>query len=431
MSEHKRRPSVELSNAMTRLIIYVFAIAAIVTGAVWMANEPGTVQIVWRGWRVDTSVGILIAVTIASVLFILFVLRLVSILSGTVRAFAAAQKERRMQRGITALGDGFAAVQSGQGAVAQRLAKEAGKLLDNNPAVLVLRKEAADLGGDSREMQAAAMALLNRPQTELTALRSLANKALNDGDVVGALRHAQKALARKDAPPWALSMVLDVQISMGRWADALSVLETKLGKTVFEPQVYQRLKSKLLVQEAHSALKNGEAAGAATAAKKAMDTSNLSTEAVTTYAKAMASQGKGRKAAGAVEKAWQLNPHAELLAAYKMLVPGESALDWAKRVENLAKVIPDHPETRLAVAAASLNAELWGQARNRLSPLTNDDMTPDIRARAAQLMAELEKCEREDAEAAEEWLKLALSMQQSAAPSLHQPKSTQDLLAQA
>lgn len=417
-----------VNDVMIRLILYVFGIAVVVAGAVWMANEPGSVNLVWRGWRVDTSVGVLVAAIVAAVFVILLIVRVISALSGSVRAFAAAQKERRVQRGLATLGDGFAAVQAGQGAVAQRLAKEASKLLDNNPAVLVLRKEAASLGGDSREMQAVSMALLNRPQTELTALRTLANKALTDGDVVGALRHAQKALARKDAPPWALNMVLDVQIAMGRWADALAVLETKLGKTVFKPDDYQRVKLKLLVQDANGALKNGDAAAAAAAAKKAVETSGPNSEAVSVYARAMASQGKGRKAAGIVEKAWRTNPHAELLSAYRALVPGESALDWAKRVENLAKATPDHPETRLAVAEASLNAELWGQARNRLSALTGDDMTPDIRARAARLMADIEKGEREDTAAANTWLELALSMQPSKTQKPSQPTSTQDLL---
>ncbi len=414
---------------MARLITYVLGIAAVVASAVWMASEPGSVELVWRGWRVDTTVGILVATVLAVIIVILLILRVISALSGTVKDLAAARRERRINRGLLTLGDGFAAVQAGQGAVAQRLAKEASKLLDNNPAVLVLRKEAADLSGDTREMQAAAMALLNRPQTELTALRTLANKALGDGDVVGALRHAQKAMARKDAPPWALDMVLDLQVGMERWADALSVLDTKLGRTVFNAAEHQRLKAKLLVQETHGALKNGDAATAITAAKKAMDAAELSHDAVAVYAKAMASQGKGRKAAGAVEKAWRSNPHPDLLAAYRALVPGESALDWAKRVENLAKTASDHPETRLAVADASLDAELWGQARDRLSSLTSDDMAPDIRSRAARLMADVETRERGDAGAAGEWLKLALSMQQSTSQSSPSPKSIGDLLA--
>ncbi len=414
---------------MIRLIAYLVGIAAVVAGAVWMANEPGTVTLVWRGWHVDTSVGVLVAAMVAIVVVILFFLRVISLLTGTVKAFAAAQRERRMQRGLVALGDGFAAVQAGQGALASRLSKDASKLLGNSSAVHVLKLGAANLGDNPREVQAAALALLSRPQTELAALRTLANKALADGDVVGALRHAQKALARKDAPPWALNMVLDVQISMGLWTDALAVLDTKLGKSVFEPETHQRLKLKLHVQEAHSALKNGDGDAATSAAKKAMDASELNPEAVAAYAKAMTSRGKGSKAAGTVEKAWRTNPHPSLLNAYRSLVPGESALDWAKRVENLAKAAPDHPETRLAVADASLQAELWGQARNRLSVLTNEDMAPDIRTRAARLMADVETRERADAEAANEWLQLALSSQPQASGKSNPPKSTGDLLA--
>ncbi len=414
---------------MIRLIVFLVGIAAVVAGAVWMANEPGSVTLVWRGWHVDTSVGVLVAAMVAAVIAILFVLRVIAVLSGTVKAFAAAQRERRVQRGLVALGDGFAAVQAGQGAVASRLSKDASKLLGTSSAVQVLKLGSANLGDDPREAQAAAMALLSRPQTELAALRTLANKALADGDVVGALRHAQKALARKDAPPWALHMVLDVQIGMGLWSDALAVLDTKLGKTVFDAETHQRLKLKLYVKEAQNALKNGDADTATSAAKKAMDASEFNPEAVAIYAKAMASQGKGRKAAGAVEKAWRANPHSILLNAYRSLVPGESALDWAKRVENLAKAAADHPETRLAVADASLHAELWGQARNRLSVLTNEDMAPDIRARAARLMADVEMRERADTEAANEWLQLALSAEPRAQGKESPPKSTGDLLA--
>lgn len=413
---------------MIRLIIYVMGIAAAVAGAVWMANEPGTVNLTWRGWHVHTSVGVLVAAMITVVVIILFLLRMVSALNRTVKAFATAKRERRMQRGLVVLGDGFAAVQAGQQASANRLTKDSYKLLGDSSAVLVLKLVSAKLGNDSVEIQTAAKALLGRPQTELAALRTLANRAQADGDNVGALRHAEKALASKDAPDWALKMALDIRISMGLWTDAIAVLGTKLGKTIFEDETYQRLKLKLYVQEANSALKRGDASAAISSAKKAMATSELNPEAVAAYAKVMTSQGKGKKAANIVEKAWQSNPHPALLSAYQSLVPGESALDWAKRIESLAKTAPDHPETRLAVANASLGAELWGQVRNKLSALTNEDTTPDIRASAALLMADVEVRERADVEAANEWLQLAIATQQRATVGPAPPKSTSDLL---
>src|SRR5690606_36998118 len=141
-------------------------------------------------------------------------------------------------------------------------------------------------------------------------------------------------------------------------------------------------KSQLLIQQAQAELRQGNAPAAATAAKQAIDAGGAPVAAVAAYARAMAAQGKGKKASGLVSQAWAKAPHPALLAAYRVLIPGESALDWARRVESLAQILPDHPESRLAVAAASLDAQLWGQARNRLMSLTAEDSAPEIRARA-------------------------------------------------
>jgi HemY protein len=331
---------------------------------------------------------------------------------------------------LTSLGDGFAAVQAGQGQVARKCAREAAMLLSDNPAVLMLRKEAAALAGDTEELNAAAQAMLARPQTELAGLRALALKSMKDGDVVGALAHARRALARKDAPAWALTMVLDMEIATERWSEALAALDSRLARDTFSPIELARVKSRLLALQAQTALGHGDAAGAANAAKKAIDADERNPTAVVMFAKAMAAQGKGRKASTAVERAWAAQPSAALLEAYRVLVPGESALDWARRIDGLAKAAPDHAESRLAVAIASLEAQLWGQARNRLQGLTGEDTAPDIRARAARLLADVEARERGDTDKAAAWLQLALDIRGDT-QRIAKPKSVAELLAHA
>ncbi len=416
---------------MPRLILFVIAVATLVAGAVWLANDPGAVSMTWRGWQIETSVGILVTAIIVAVIVILLIVKVIALIGGTVQAFAAARRERRFKRGLTSLGDGFAAVQAGQAQVAKRLARQAGTLLNDNPAVLVLRMDAAELSGDAGEMQAAAAALLNRPETELAGLRTLAGKAVRDGDMAGALTHARRALARKDAPGWALQTVLESEISLERWSGALTALDDKLAREAFSPTELKRLKSRLLTLQSHTTLAGGDASTAANAAKKAMDVDDTNQAAVVAYAKAMTAQGRGRKAAGAVERAWAVKPGLELLAAYRILVPGESSLDWARRIDGLAKAAPDHPESRLAVASASLDAELWGQTRNRLSGLTGADAAPTIRARAAQLLADVERRERGDTDKAAEWLGLALEIERGPARAMRKPKSIAEILAQA
>jgi HemY protein len=302
-------------------------------------------------------------------------------------------------------------------------------LLSDNAAVLMLRKEAAALRGDKQEVRRAAEAMLERPATELAGLRTLAQDALARGEVVSARDYASRAWARREAPEWALDMLLDIEIDAGRWTEALNLLSGKPARQAYSPERHARLKTLLYVQLAESALGRGDAISAAVAAKKAMGTGGLQLPAVLAFARAMAAQGRGRKAAHTVERAWAEAPGAALLAAYRALEPGETALDWAKRVVHLEDAAPDHPESRLAVAQAALAAQLWGQARSSLSGLTAEGVAPSIRGRAAALLAELEAQQRGDNDAAADWLRLALEFQQPVPRGGRVPRSATELLA--
>ena len=51
---------------MLRTLIW-FAIAAVaMLGSVWLAARPGAVVVEWRGWRLDTSVGVMLVAVGAS-----------------------------------------------------------------------------------------------------------------------------------------------------------------------------------------------------------------------------------------------------------------------------------------------------------------------------------------------------------------------------
>lgn len=398
---------------MIRVFSYLIGLAMLIAGAVWLANDPGTAMIAWHGWRIDTSAALLVVIIVVIVAVVISLMRLISALRNGFRAFAARKRERRLQRGLTALGDGFAAVHAGVGATARRLAKEAGKLLDDNPAVLMLRKQAAALEGDDDEVEAAAETLLERPETELAALKTLATKAMAKGDTEKALSLARRALTRGETVPWALRLILDTDIATRNWTNALAILDMRASRDMFAASEHQRLRARLHLLQAQDLLAQGQSIQAARVARLAMD-ENGGVTALALYAKAMAAQGKGRKAAGDIEKAWLASPDPALLIAYRVLVPGETAIELVQRVEQLVRGNPDDVESRLAMAEVSLAAELWGQARNRLQGLTSEAYPTAIRARAARLMAEVERAERGDTVAVSKWLREALATSQTA-----------------
>src|SRR5262249_41141367 len=152
-------------------------------------------------------------------------------------------------------------------------------------------------------------------------LRTLATKAAESGDMVGALTHARKALGRPDPPAWALKLAIDGEIAGEHWAEAIAALDSRLGRETFSREEHAQLMARLLVRNAEALLRGGNPEAAAVAAKRAMGAGGHTRAAVAVFAKAMAAQGKGRKAAGTVERAWAQEPHPDLAAAYKALVP--------------------------------------------------------------------------------------------------------------
>jgi HemY protein len=115
--------------------------------------------------------------------------------------------------------------------------------------------------------------------------------------------------------------------------------------------------------------------------------------------------GRGREAARAVEQGWTSSPHAELAAAYARIDPAEDALARARRFERLASLHPQHLESHIALAGASLAAGLWGPARAELEKaLAQVGGEAAASQRLARLMAHLEEGEGTDPAAARRWL---------------------------
>jgi HemY protein len=112
-----------------RALPAILVIAALIAGAVFVADRPGSVSLVWQGWRVDTSVAVLLfgVTLVAMAAALLF--HLLRKLIGGPRAFLRARRDRRRRRGYRALTQGMVAVAAGDAAEAKRYARQADMLL--------------------------------------------------------------------------------------------------------------------------------------------------------------------------------------------------------------------------------------------------------------------------------------------------------------
>ena len=91
-----------------------------------------------------------------------------------------------------------------------------------------------------------------------------------------------------------------------------------------------------------------------------------------------------------------------MLEPYWFACGATEALDRVQATKKLTNSSSDHPESLIALARASLEARLWGEARQYLEMALAEASLPP--GRVCRMMAHLEESENADQGRAREWL---------------------------
>ena len=386
---------------ITLRILVWFAIALVVMlGAVWLAEQPGSVTAEFHGWRLDTSVGVL-AVAIA-VLIMLAVggWLLYRWIVGAPGSLLEGWFDSKRRRGYRELTRGLAAVAAGDGVEAQKHARKAEKLLDEPSLTLLLSAQAAQLAGDRVAANRAFTAMLEDQQMAFLGLRGLIAQALSDGDQAKALAFARRAFELRPQAPWVVHSLFDMQAQLGEWKAAQDTLEAGVRRKVVPPDKGRALKAVLLVERSRAAERAGNFAAALALAREAFGLAPERIAVTQRLAELQVAAGDRKRALKTVARGWALAPHPDLAALY-LKASGES--DPLKRlgvVRRLAAQKPDDIESHLALAQGALDAGLWGEARRYLE--NAGGAHPSVRV--CRLMAEVEDRAHGDQAKVHEWL---------------------------
>ncbi|GAU82617.1 heme biosynthesis protein HemY [Bosea sp. BIWAKO-01] len=395
---------------MVRVLLYLFVIACLAVGAVWLADRPGEVSVLWQGYRIETSV----AIAAIGVIILAFLAMLgwaaVRFILGLPSAFSFASRARRRARGFEAVSRGMVAIGAGDPVAAGRYAVDARKFSGNEPLTLLLEAQTAQLSGDRGRAEAAFKAMLDKPETRVLGLRGLFVEARRRGDMTAARAFADDAVRRSPSLAWANDALLDFHTSAGDWQAARTAVERRAALRLAEKADAKRQRAVLLAAEALDA-KGSEPEKALAAALEATKLAPGLTPAAALAGRMLAERGDIRKAAKLLEAAWREVPHPDIAAAYLDVRPGDSAQDRLARAETLVRFRPADPEGVLALAGAAIHARDFAKARQALKPL----LAGGASVRVCLLMAELEEAEHGSAGRVREWLSRATRAPRDAA----------------
>lgn len=386
-----------------RFLIFIIILSFL---ASMLADSPGEVSLEWLGYKVDTSVAILIFVTVLFGIILTFFYNTWINLKKTPNRLFKIRRDWRRERGYKALTQGMVAVAAGDAQEARRLAKKAEDLLAEPPLTMLLSAQAAQLSGDDEAAGKFFKRMSERKDTKYLGIHGMLNQAIQTGDKGVALELAEKAHNLKPKTDNVSRTLFELQVQSGSWSDADGTTRKAIKNKNIDDTIGRRRRAVIAFQLSMEASMGGKMSEALNLAKRANNLVDGFIPATMQMARLLQAAGKRRKAASVIEEMWVTKPHPQLAEVMEELSSGTGVQEKMRTIEQLASYNKDHIESHLAIAKAALKAQMWLEAREHLNAAILPQTT-NPSARICRYMAELEEGEKHDIELSREWLKKA------------------------
>lgn len=389
---------------MWRWLFFLIVLCLIVVGVVWVVQNPGDVTLQWRSWRIDTSVGVLIGAVAVVSIIVAAIYRFWRFLRRVPGEIGNSLMHRRQRKGYEALGSGMVAIAAGDRAEARRNARRAEHLLsDSTPLTRLLAAQAAQLEGDEQAAERFFTEMLEDPETRFLGLRGLLTQALKANERGRALELAKEAHAMKPTSEWVAATLFELQSGARLWVEAEATNDGMVRNRLVDKSDAERRRAVLVFAQARTEDKAADRGETLKQLKAAVNDAPDLIPAVVALMHHYIADGQQRKAATLAEKTWAKMPHPDLVEPYWESKKATDALAKVKATEQLVAADKAHLESRIAMARAAMDAELWGEARKYLRDAgVGEGLEPP--ARVCRMMAELEERENQDLTTAREWL---------------------------
>ena len=388
---------------MWRILLFFVAVTGTALGFSWLADRPGTVDIVWQGHTFHFSVMFLLIGFLATLFSLMLLWWLIKNVLITPGRLSQHMRVNRREKGLEAVSRGLIAVSAGDAALAKKLAAKAGRKLQSDGLTTLLKAQAAQLSGDRNSARRLYETMLENPETEVAGLRGLYLEARREKEIEAARQFAQKAVQRNPKLSWSSQALLEIQSRSGQWAQALETLALARKHNKVDKKSANRQRAVLLTAQA---LEN-EHNDMDIALSQALEAHKLAPDLVAAAdvaGRLLATQGNVSKASKILLQTWEISPHPDLALSYAHARPGDSPRDRLTRVQQLAARTPYNREGAIAIAQAAIESHDWEEARGALKGLLDDRPSE----RVCTLMARIEGGEFGDKGRVREWLARAV-----------------------
>jgi len=390
---------------MIRLAVAFLIIVALAVGGVWLAENPGSVELRWGNWLLSTSIPVIAVALFVCVGLLFGFYKLLSwVLSGPGRLKSLLSGNRE-EKGYRALTEGMAAIASGDWRQANRAADRAERFLEGPSMARLLKAQAAQLSGDDTAAEKHFRTMLDSPETELVALRGLLIQAGQRGDHDKALEYARRAYKLKPEAGWVQRALFDLQTSTHDWQGALQTLLSSKDSGVYDKAQVAELRATLETAIAGDEEQQGRPKQALSHLEQALKQDPDHVPAIIAEARLQHALGRDRRAAKHLTVAWTRLHHPEIAQVLTEQHLGATPEERLKQAESMTKAHTDEAETQLLLGRLALEAGNAALARDYAMAAIDRVELAD--QRYCRLMSDACEALGENAEEAREWLSRA------------------------
>lgn len=382
--------------SLIKIVLFIAIIGALTFGAEYLTGMEGGMLISIGDWELNLQplpavigMGVLVVV-------IWIALKLLGLLVAVMRFFAGDEtalsrwwNRRSERRGYEALSEGLMALASGESRAAIAKAKKAEGLLKRPELTNLITAQAAEMAGDTRQAEETYKLLLTDERTRFVGVRGIMKQQLAKGDTDKAMKLAEKAFALKPRHEETQDVLLRLQADKGDWSGARKTLGAKLKYGLLPRDVHRRRDAVLALGEAKSIVEDGKSVAAREASIMANKLSPDLVPAAVMAAESYVTQDQKRQAQRVLAKAWSVQPHPDLAAAFAAIEPDESRESRLRRFQALTSKQVGHPENRMLQAELFIASERFGEARKVMGSFAEEHPT----TRSLTIMAAIERGE--------------------------------------
>lgn len=384
-----------------KALFFFVQLALLIVLGIWIAQNPGAVTIDWADYRLHTSLGVLVALSFVGIVFLVFLVRMWGWIVTTPQRLSHLWHRRQEKKGYRALTRGLVAVAAGNPQEAQRQAQRAAQGISEQPLVLLLAAQAAQLNGDETGVIYYYESMLDRPETRFLGLRGLTIRAKRSGDLDRARTLAQEAFTLEPKSPWALTCLFELSLRLGDFERTHLALRHLRRHHVLTRAQAKEAEAQVYYLEAQGASPERRLDLLKQAHKLAPEHPLIATH----LAQAYQDQERVSKAQDVLLDTWSLSPHPQIAEQYFSTLSQEPSAQFLA-AQRLAAHQTDHPESHLLLARTALNTQQWALAAEHLERLKS--LEPDLSVRACHLMARLYEEEKNNLRTARYWLHKAI-----------------------